>query len=44
MQLLTRDCSTNYNREKTVLELNELNRYLAVISVVYAIKDGLLSF
>ena len=44
MQLLTRDCSTNHNREKTVLELNELNRYLAVIFVVYAIKDGLLSF
>ena len=31
MQLLTRDCSTSYNREKTVLELNEPNRYLAVI-------------
>ena len=44
MQLLTRDCSTNYNREKTVLELNEPNRYLAVIFVVYAIKDGLLNW
>ena len=44
MQLLTRDCSTNYNREKTVLDLNEPNRYLAVIFVVYAIKDGLLNW
>ena len=35
MQLLTRDCSTNFNREKTVLELNEPNQYLAVIFVVY---------
>ena len=31
-------------KEKTVLELNEPNRYLAVIFIVYAIKDGLLNW
>ena len=44
MQLLTRDCSTNFNGEKTVLELNEPNGYLAVFVALKEIKDGLLSW
>ena len=43
MQLLTRDCSTNYNREKTVLELNEPNHYYAVYVFLQEIENGLLS-